>query len=374
MATDASKPAEQTLFVRKASGLVKGWSGGDGFRYSFFSVNLFLAIWSFAYATFIPGGSLFWSIVITAIFIVLEIIVYAGLISAMPRAGGDYVWMTRIFNSADRLRHRRRGLVVHPLALDPDLRRHGRADHGQADLPHPRPQRRGRLAGQPHRHLRRLARGHRHRLDPGRRRHEDLRQVPEVGHVDRPRRRASSAASCCSSRPATRSRRSSTRPPTSTTAATTARSTSRSTRPTRPAYFVYDDERLPSSPSRARPIPARSRPIEAIGAGTGMPTSTFTGGLELGHLDAHPVHDVLDGVAELGRDPLRRGPRGQGLPQEHLPDARRAARADRHRPRLPGLDDLEGGLPGLHGHDGVVRSTRVGASRRSAATTSRRRR
>ncbi len=100
MATDASKTGEQTLFVRKASGLVKGWSTGDGFRYSFFSVNLFLAIWSFAYATFIPGGSLFWSIVISAIFIVLEIIVYAGLISAMPRAGGDYVWMTRIFHSS----------------------------------------------------------------------------------------------------------------------------------------------------------------------------------------------------------------------------------------------------------------------------------
>ena len=100
MATDASKSGEQTLFVRKASGLVKGWSSMDGFRYSFFSVNLFLAIWSFAYATFIPGGSLFWAIVITAIFIVLEIIVYAGLISAMPRAGGDYVWMTRIFHSS----------------------------------------------------------------------------------------------------------------------------------------------------------------------------------------------------------------------------------------------------------------------------------
>jgi len=98
MATNAAPP-EQTLFVRKASGLVKGWSGGDGFRYSFFSVNLFLAIWSFAYATFIPGGSLFWAIVITVPFIVLEIVVYAALISAMPRAGGDYVWMTRIFNS-----------------------------------------------------------------------------------------------------------------------------------------------------------------------------------------------------------------------------------------------------------------------------------
>jgi amino acid transporter len=100
MATDASKSGEQTLFVRKASGLVKGWSSMDGFRYSFFSVNLFLAIWSFAYATFIPGGSLFWAIVITAIFIVLEIVVYAGLISAMPRAGGDYVWITRIFHSS----------------------------------------------------------------------------------------------------------------------------------------------------------------------------------------------------------------------------------------------------------------------------------
>ncbi len=76
MATNAAP--EQTLFVRKASGLVKGWSGGDGFRYSFFSVNLFLAIWSFAYATFFPEGSLFWSIVITAIFIVL------GIISSTP--------------------------------------------------------------------------------------------------------------------------------------------------------------------------------------------------------------------------------------------------------------------------------------------------
>jgi len=100
MASTPTPAPEQTLFVRKASGLVKGWSGGDGFRYSFMSVNVFLAIWSIAYATFIPGGSLFWSIVIAAIFIVFEIIVYAGLISAMPRAGGDYVWQTRIFHSA----------------------------------------------------------------------------------------------------------------------------------------------------------------------------------------------------------------------------------------------------------------------------------
>ncbi len=96
----ATKPAEQTLFVRKASGLVKGWSGGDGFRYSFFSTNIFLGIWGFLYAVFIPGGSVFWSIIITTIFVLLEVVVYAGLISAMPRAGGDYVWQSRVFHSS----------------------------------------------------------------------------------------------------------------------------------------------------------------------------------------------------------------------------------------------------------------------------------
>jgi len=91
---------EQTLFVRKASGLVKGWSTGDGFRYSFFSTNIFLGIWGFLYAVFIPGGSVFWSIIITTIFVLFEVVVYAGLISAMPRAGGDYVWQSRVFHSS----------------------------------------------------------------------------------------------------------------------------------------------------------------------------------------------------------------------------------------------------------------------------------
>jgi len=99
MATNAAPP-EQTLFVRKASGLVKGWSTGDGFRYSFLSTNMFLGIWGFLYAVFIPGGSVFWAAVITLLFVILEIVVYSGLISAMPRAGGDYVWQSRIFHSS----------------------------------------------------------------------------------------------------------------------------------------------------------------------------------------------------------------------------------------------------------------------------------
>jgi len=101
MATNTEAPrVEQTLFVRKASGLVKGWSTTDGFRYSFFSTNIFLGIWGFLYAVFIPGGSVFWAVVITTALVLLEVVVYAGLISAMPRAGGDYVWQSRIFHSS----------------------------------------------------------------------------------------------------------------------------------------------------------------------------------------------------------------------------------------------------------------------------------
>jgi len=96
----ATVAPEQTLFVRKASGLVKGWSTTDGFRYSFFSTNVFLGIWGFLYAVFIPGGSLFWSVIITTVCVLLEVVVYAGLISAMPRAGGDYVWQSRVFHSS----------------------------------------------------------------------------------------------------------------------------------------------------------------------------------------------------------------------------------------------------------------------------------
>jgi APA family basic amino acid/polyamine antiporter len=89
---------EATLFVRKASGLVRSWSVFDAFIYATFSINLItLGLFIFSYCYYLQG-SLATGVVVGAIFTIFEVIVYASLISAMPRAGGDYVWQSRILN------------------------------------------------------------------------------------------------------------------------------------------------------------------------------------------------------------------------------------------------------------------------------------
>ena len=90
--------SDVSLFVRKASGLVRAWSVFDAFIYATFSINLItLGLFIFSYCYYL-GGSLITGVVVGAIFTVFEVIVYASLISAMPRAGGDYVWQSRILN------------------------------------------------------------------------------------------------------------------------------------------------------------------------------------------------------------------------------------------------------------------------------------
>jgi basic amino acid/polyamine antiporter, APA family len=89
--------SEEGLFARKATGLVRGWSAFDGFIYAFMSMNLVaLGLYTFSFAPFVPGGSLVWAIVLSTLFILFEVVVYAGMIAAIPRAGGDYIWQTRI--------------------------------------------------------------------------------------------------------------------------------------------------------------------------------------------------------------------------------------------------------------------------------------
>jgi basic amino acid/polyamine antiporter, APA family len=88
-----------TLFLRKATGLVKGWSKFDAFLYSFMSVNFVTLglFFSLSVLGFVPTGQILPALLITGVFMTFLVIMYAGLISVMPRAGGDYVWQSRVF-------------------------------------------------------------------------------------------------------------------------------------------------------------------------------------------------------------------------------------------------------------------------------------
>src|SRR5690348_7266701 len=92
------RASTQDLFVRNATGLVRSWASFDAFIYSFFSINLVTLGWyEFAFAPGTSaGGNLLTAIIISGILILAEVVVYAGLIAVMPRAGGDYVWQTRV--------------------------------------------------------------------------------------------------------------------------------------------------------------------------------------------------------------------------------------------------------------------------------------
>src|SRR5919199_1700161 len=94
---DAGAYEERSLFVRKATGLVRGWAVRDAFIYSVFAINLVtLGFYIFSFGPFIPKGSLLWAVILSGAYLVFQAITYASLIAAMPRAGGDYVWMSRV--------------------------------------------------------------------------------------------------------------------------------------------------------------------------------------------------------------------------------------------------------------------------------------
>jgi APA family basic amino acid/polyamine antiporter len=100
MATDAIGGQTPTLFLRKATGLVRGWSVRDSMIYACLATNVVtLGIYEFSFQSFIPKGQLLTSILISAVWVSFLVIAYTGLIVTIPRAGGDYVWQSRILGS-----------------------------------------------------------------------------------------------------------------------------------------------------------------------------------------------------------------------------------------------------------------------------------
>ncbi|HTP15737.1 MAG TPA: APC family permease [Streptosporangiaceae bacterium] len=98
MATEAAGGEAPTLFLRKATGLVRGWSVRDSMIYACLATNFVtLGIYEFTFAgPAFPTGQLITAVLISALWVSFLVIAYAGLIVTIPRAGGDYVWQTRI--------------------------------------------------------------------------------------------------------------------------------------------------------------------------------------------------------------------------------------------------------------------------------------
>jgi basic amino acid/polyamine antiporter, APA family len=101
MATGAVGGETPTLFLRKATGLVRGWSVRDSIIYACLATNFVtLGLYEFTFAgPAFPKGQMITSVIISGIWVSFLVVAYAGLIVTIPRAGGDYVWQTRILGS-----------------------------------------------------------------------------------------------------------------------------------------------------------------------------------------------------------------------------------------------------------------------------------
>ena len=101
MATPADKTQPQ-VFVRKASGLIRTAGTLDVLAYNinFTSIGLLLLFLFLFGPAFYPGASMPWATVICVVAILPLALVYGYLASAMPRSGGDYVYVSRVLGPA----------------------------------------------------------------------------------------------------------------------------------------------------------------------------------------------------------------------------------------------------------------------------------
>jgi basic amino acid/polyamine antiporter, APA family len=100
MTTGAIGDERPTLFLRKATGLVRGWSVRDSMIYACLSTNVVtLGLVEFAYQDAFPSGQLLTAVLISGVWVSFLVIAYSGLVVTIPRAGGDYIWQSRILGS-----------------------------------------------------------------------------------------------------------------------------------------------------------------------------------------------------------------------------------------------------------------------------------
>ena len=78
--SEVAESQETSLFLRKATGLVRSWSVFDAFIYAFFSINLItLGLYIFSQMYYLEGG-IMPALIISGVLILFEVIVYAALL------------------------------------------------------------------------------------------------------------------------------------------------------------------------------------------------------------------------------------------------------------------------------------------------------
>ncbi len=101
--TTAVKGAKKPeVFVRKASGLVRSAGTWDVLAYNinFTSIGLLLAFLILFGPGGYPGNNMALSAIICSLILIPLALVYGYLSSAMPRSGGDYVYVSRVLHPA----------------------------------------------------------------------------------------------------------------------------------------------------------------------------------------------------------------------------------------------------------------------------------
>src|SRR5437773_1728541 len=91
----AQATAQVQVFTRRASGLVRVMSPYSAFAYNVLNIGV---IFPWVYITTLsvfPNANVWVGIIVTGLFTGFLAVVYAGLASAMPRTGGDYVFQSR---------------------------------------------------------------------------------------------------------------------------------------------------------------------------------------------------------------------------------------------------------------------------------------
>ena len=92
----------QRVFVRDATGLVRSISSFDGFNIAFSFVNVLSSIvWVCSWTPVgYPGANTAYALLAAGPLVMLVAVIYAVMSNAIPRSGGDYVWVSRLLHPA----------------------------------------------------------------------------------------------------------------------------------------------------------------------------------------------------------------------------------------------------------------------------------